>query len=130
MVTSKFAIMGMVICTLITAAGQIFLKLAADNFSPDLSLVFKNYYLMAALILYAIGLVIMTLCYKYGELSVLYPIISLSFIWVSLLSFFWLGESLNAFKIGGVVLTVLGVSFVGKGANGSTKRNTNRSRKR
>jgi len=48
-----------------------------------------------------------------GDLSVLYPIISLSFVAVSLLSVWLLKERMNLLKWIGIVLIIAGVSLIG-----------------
>lgn len=116
MATSKYAIFGMIICTFIITAGQILLKMGVDNFKPDLYSIITNYFLIFAFLFYGAGLIIMTLSYKYGEISVLYPIVSLNFIWVSLFSVFTLGENLNAYKISAILFIVVGIAFIGRGS--------------
>ncbi len=115
MATSKYAIFGMIVCTLLTAAGQILLKKGIDSFTFDLLAILRNYSLVLALLLYGAGLVVMTVSFKYGEISVLYPVVTLSFVWVAVFSSLILGESLNAFKISAVLLIIIGISLIGKG---------------
>ena len=55
------------------------------------------------------------LALREGELSMLYPIISLTYVWVTLLSYTVLGERPNAFKIAGIVVIVIGVAVLGRG---------------
>ena len=44
----------------------------------------------------------------------LYPIIALKYVWVSILSVGLLGETLNVFKVLGLVFIVLGVGVLGR----------------
>ena len=44
-----------------------------------------------------------------------YPIITLNYVWVMLLSVFLFNESLNPYKLAGVAAIMLGVIIVGKG---------------
>lgn len=115
MATNKYAIVGMIACTFLIAAGQIFLKKGTDAFVLDLEMIIRNYNLIIALALYGLGLIVMTISFKYGEMSVLYPVVSLSFVWVSLFSVLILNEQLNGFKIGAVFCIVLGLSLIGRG---------------
>ena len=50
-----------------------------------------------------------------GEVSVLYPLLAMSYVWVSLLSIWFLGEVMTSVKWMGVMGIILGVSFIGIG---------------
>ena len=54
---------------------------------------------------------------KYGELSVLYPIISTGFVWVSFLSVYFFNEFMNFEKWLGIIAIIIGISFIGMGNN-------------
>jgi drug/metabolite transporter (DMT)-like permease len=75
-----------------------------------------NYNLFGAVALYAIGTALFIPALKGGELSVLYPIVALTYIWVSFLSVKFLGEKMNKLKWLGIALIILGVSFIGLGS--------------
>jgi len=48
---------------------------------------------------------------------VLYPIIALTYVWVTILSpIYFRDDHLNSFKVAGVSLIVLGVSLIGVGS--------------
>jgi len=51
-----------------------------------------------------------------GDLSVLYPFVSLSYIWVMLLSIKMLGEKMTKLKWLGILLIISGVSLIGLGS--------------
>jgi drug/metabolite transporter (DMT)-like permease len=57
----------------------------------------------------------MVLALKHAELSVLYPIMSLTYVWLPLISVFWLGEAINAPIIAGIAVITLGVAVLGRG---------------
>ncbi|OYT41623.1 hypothetical protein B6U80_01045 [Candidatus Pacearchaeota archaeon ex4484_26] len=108
-----FAIILMVIVTILTSAGQILLKNGVNLISGISSII--NTTLILGFLLYAIALVLTLLALKKGEVSVLYPIMSLAYVWVALLALLFLGESLNFFKILGIITIFLGVSLIGLG---------------
>jgi drug/metabolite transporter (DMT)-like permease len=58
---------------------------------------------------------------KHGELSVLYPIVSLGYIWTLLWSRLFFGEKLTKSKIAGLALILIGVLFVGLGTDRGKK---------
>ena len=49
-----------------------------------------------------------------GELSVLYPIIAMSYVWVALLSMYFFGDHMNMFKVAGIALIIGGVALLGR----------------
>lgn len=112
--TKSWAVCLVLACTLLTSIGQILLKLGSEKLSFDLSLL-TNYNLIIGAILYAAAAGFLVVALKGGELSVLYPIIATSYIWVTLLSLFYLKESIHAFRWLGIVVIIIGISFIGKG---------------
>jgi drug/metabolite transporter (DMT)-like permease len=52
-----------------------------------------------------------------GQLSVLYPVVSLTYVWVTVLSVVIFHESLNLFKVLGVATIVVGVAILGRNGN-------------
>jgi len=59
---------------------------------------------------------LLVLALRNGQLSVLYPIIALTYVWVAILSPMFFDDVLNAPKIAGVAFIVAGVSFIGFGS--------------
>jgi undecaprenyl phosphate-alpha-L-ara4N flippase subunit ArnE len=58
----------------------------------------------------------MILAYRYGELSVLQPINSMSYVYSLFLGYAVFHEVITVFKIIGVVAIVLGVILLGRGS--------------
>jgi drug/metabolite transporter (DMT)-like permease len=58
----------------------------------------------------------MIVALKHGELSLLYPIISLSYVWVAILSVLLFHEAMNGLKIAGICVIVTGVAILGRGS--------------
>ena len=107
---------GLVIsATIVGAFGPILLKKASAQKLSSVKSLAKNYELFGGVFLYAVGTILFIPALKGGDLSVLYPFVALSYIWVSLLSVKFLGEKMNKFKWMGIVLIILGVSFIGFG---------------
>jgi multidrug transporter EmrE-like cation transporter len=105
-----------VLATIVGSFGPLFLKKGSGRASFNLFDQFRNHNLLLGFILYGVSTVIFIPALKGGELSVLYPITSLSYIWVSLISVRWLGERMNWMKWLGVVSIVIGVSIIGFGS--------------
>lgn len=75
-----------------------------------------NLPLIAGYVLYGINTVMLVLALREGELSVLYPIIALTYVWVTLASYVRLHESPNIYKNAGVTAIILGVIVIGRGS--------------
>jgi multidrug transporter EmrE-like cation transporter len=112
------AVMLVVFCTFLGAAAQILMKLGADHAKahPGLAGMITSPVLIAGYALYAVVTVLIVVAFKDGELSVLYPILSLSYLWVTVLSFFVFHDTLNAYKLIGVTVIIGGVAVLGRGA--------------
>jgi len=115
MATQLWAIGLVILATLAGAFGPILLKRATSKNFSSLKSLLANYHLFGGVLLYAVGTLLFVPALKGGDLSVLYPFVSLSYIWVSLLSVKYLGEKMNKFKWAGIALIILGVTFIGFG---------------
>lgn len=116
MATQLWSIGLVVMATLVGAFGPILLKKASAKSLSNISSLMTNYHLFGGVVLYAFGIIFFIPALKAGDLSVLYPFVALSYIWVSLLSVKFLGEKMNKFKWIGIALIILGVSFIGLGS--------------
>ncbi|MBW3015090.1 hypothetical protein KY330_01595 [Candidatus Woesearchaeota archaeon] len=115
MVTKLKAIMGVLVCTVILSFGQLFFKFGAEALEFEIMKIIMNYYLWLGFVFYGIGAFILVMSLKHGEVSVLYPIIAMSYVWVSLLAMRFLGEVMTATKWSGIVGIIIGVTFIGIG---------------
>lgn len=114
METKSRAVVLVLLSTLFTSSGQIFLKKGANQLVVGMWEVLGNNPLLLGCVLYAVGAVMLIVSLKYGELSVLYPLYALNFIWVSLLSpRFFPSDSMSALKWFGVLMVIVGVSLIG-----------------
>jgi len=110
--TELWAVGLAVLAAAIGSFGPIFIKRGAHlSFERILS----NKYLFLGILTYAVSTVIYLAALRGGELSVLYPIISLTFAGVAVLSVFLLKERMNMYKWAGIVLIIVGVSVIGLG---------------
>ncbi|MEM4239782.1 MAG: EamA family transporter [Candidatus Woesearchaeota archaeon] len=123
MTTALWAAGLVILGTFIGAGGPILFKKGSATFSLDPRkilknplILFRNYYVLLGCLLYSISSFIFIPALRGGELSVLYPLVSLSYIWVSLLSVKFLGERMNLTKITGIALIIIGVSLIGIGS--------------
>ncbi|MFH1125631.1 MAG: hypothetical protein V1703_00765 [Candidatus Altiarchaeota archaeon] len=123
MIKNKWAVVLVFLSTFVTSGGQIFLKEGTYSLNWNLMQQLTNVPLIVGLVLYMIGAVMLIISLKYGDLSLLYPIYSLNFVWVSVMSpYFFNTDSMNAIKWIGVVIVMLGVSCIGMGSAKSARK--------
>lgn len=116
MATSPWAILAVVLATFIGSFGALFLKYGADALSKDLRKLVKNHYLFLGGLCYGLGTVIFIIALKHGELSVLYPFTSLTYVGIAILSVKFLDEKINFFKFVGIASILIGVILIGLGS--------------
>jgi len=80
------------------------------------STIYKNYYLIIGIFVYGLSTLLFIPALKGGELSVLYPMVGLVYVWVSIYSVILLKERMNLLKWTGIGLLLLGVAMIGVGA--------------
>lgn len=103
------------LCTIFGVAAQYFLKTSASSLqSGQILSALASPGLWAGLVLYGINTGLLILALRDGELSLLYPVISLTYVWVTIMSVTILGESMTAAKVAGIALICLGVAFLGR----------------
>lgn len=120
----------MFFCTLIGALAQMLIKQGTAQLGVHVTLrelvrepalffrfclgVVRNSRLFFGYACYGVNVFLIALALKGRELSRLYPIIALTYVWVAVLSIFFLpGEHLNFFKSVGMLFIVSGVSVLG-----------------
>jgi len=96
----------MVLSTVFVATGQLFWKFSGGEISIDLIIGF---------ILYGVGAFAMIIAFRFGELSVLHPMLSLSYVIALFLGVVFLNELIDFWKILGVASIILGVIIMGFG---------------
>ncbi|MFH1133396.1 MAG: EamA family transporter [Nanoarchaeota archaeon] len=116
MTTSPGSIIAVLIACVLGAFASILMKKASHDFTFNIRKILKNKALIFAVLLYGISTVIFVPALRYGELSVLYPFVATTYVWVSLLSIRFLNEKMNPWKWAGIGLILLGVAAIGLGS--------------
>jgi drug/metabolite transporter (DMT)-like permease len=114
------AILIVIACTLIGATAQVLIKLGASHLEHTGLVataigIFTIPTLFAGYFLYGIFTVLLVYALRDAELSILYPVIALSYVWVTLASVLIFHETMNLPKALGVAIIVLGVAVLGRG---------------
>jgi len=114
------AVFIVVACTLIGALAQVLIKLGAAHLEHTGLIatalgIFTIPTLFAGYCLYGVFTVLLVFALRDAELSILYPVIALSYVWVTLASVMVFHESMNPPKAIGLAIIVLGVGVLGRG---------------
>ena len=72
--------------------------------------------LFAGYALYGIFPVLFVSALRHGELSILYPLVSLGYVWVTITAVVAFHEALNPLKFAGIAIIVAGVAVLGGGS--------------
>ena len=102
-----------IITTFFTSTAQILLKLGSERLSFNITTLITNTDLIIGLVFYAIAATSLILSLREGDLSVVYPIISTSYIWVAILSSYFFNELLTTQKMLGLGIIMGGVTLLG-----------------
>ena len=111
-------------CTVLGAAAQILIKVgmspahldpAVNGLIPLVLALVTDIPLIAGYSFYGLMTVAMVMALREGELSKLFPIIALTYVWVTLLSYWLLKDTPNWYKNAGIVTIVIGVAILGQG---------------
>lgn len=111
-----WAVALVLIGVVIGSFGPIFLKKSSKEFCFNIKKLLKNHNLFYGILFYAFATIVFIPALKGGELSVLYPLVSVSYICVSLYSVKFLKEKMNLYKWSGIAIIILGVIFIGLGS--------------
>ena len=121
MATKTWAVVIVIFCTLLTSSAQILLKFGAVRL-PE---VVTNVPLLVGLCIYAFAAAALIVSFKGGEVTVLYPIIATSYVWVMMLSNVFLNEQLVPLKFAGVFSIIAGICCIGLGSKSKNAANVN-----
>lgn len=116
METQLWAIGIVLLASFLGSLGPIMLKKASGKMSFNPIKLLRNHHLIAGFIFYGIGTVLFIPALKGGELTILYPLLAATYIWVCLWSSLLLKEKMNKLKWIGILFIIIGVSFIGIGS--------------
>jgi drug/metabolite transporter (DMT)-like permease len=116
----RLAIFIVLACTLLVALAQYLIKLGANHLShagllATLIGIFTIPQLFAGYCLYGVFTVMFVYALRHGELSILYPLIALGYVWVTITAVVAFHETMNPLKLAGLVVIIAGVAVLGWG---------------
>jgi uncharacterized membrane protein len=105
-----------VFATLVGSLGALFFKLTSNKVHRTFSSWLKTSSFYFGFLFYGISALIFVYALRFGDLSTLYPVAGLSYIWVSLLSIKYLNEKMSIYRWVGIFSILLGIVFIGFGS--------------
>lgn len=103
---NKIGILLMLISALCACAGQLLWKLSVES---------EVYILFLGFFFYGVGALVMILAYKFGELSVLQPILSINYVLSMGIGAIYLREVVTVCRVIGALIIMVGMFFIVKG---------------
>lgn len=95
--------------------GAVFLKLGAEHMKGSLVRLLTNYWLGVGVVLYLLSSVFYMMGISQGQLTVLYPMVSLGYIWAIVWARIFFKEPFTRAKIGGLAMIIFGVALINFG---------------
>lgn len=104
------------LASVVGSFGAVFLKLGAARIGKSV-LTFANSRLIFGVALYLGSSLIYAMGIRGGQLSVLYPLVSLGYVFTLVWSKIFFDEPITRYKVAGLTLILAGVFLVGMGAS-------------
>jgi drug/metabolite transporter (DMT)-like permease len=95
--------------------GAAFLKAGADRLHRDFASLVTNWRLAAGVVFFIGSSLLYLKGIKEGELTILYPMVSLGYVWTLLWSRLFFGEPFTRTKLYGLLLILVGIVFLALG---------------
>ncbi|MEJ7606266.1 MAG: EamA family transporter [Bryobacteraceae bacterium] len=116
MTTPASSIFLVMLASFIGSFGAVFLKSGAGHLHWDLKALLTNWRLAAGIFAFLLSSLFFIAGIKNGELTILYPMGSLGYIWTLLWSRLFFGEPFTRNKFIGVGMILLGILCLGLGS--------------
>ncbi|ELC8444087.1 EamA family transporter [Clostridium perfringens] len=98
-----------VISALCTSFGQLFWKVGVSK---------SIWLILLGFILYGVGALTMIIAFKFGELSILHPLMCIGYIFALINGFLFLKERISLLQFVGIVVIIIGIVFIARGDEG------------
>jgi len=113
--TPVSSMLWVILGSLIGSFGAVQLKAGTQRLEMNLRSILTNWRLGFGIALYVLSSVFFVFGLRRGELSVLYPLVSLSYVWTTFWSRAFFGESITRSKVYALALILAGVTLLGWG---------------
>ena len=102
------------LCAVLGSIGQMLFKLGSASVELSLRSWIINIKVLGGMTLYGFSAILFIIALKHGNLSVLYPVIATSYVWVALISTRVFGEPMSLLKWLGIALILGGVTLIAR----------------
>ncbi len=116
MITTRTAIIIMVLFSMIGPIGLMLLKYGSRNIRKGIMHPFKHYHLLLGLGILVFSFIFYSFMLRFGDVNVLYPLNALNYVWITLFSVKFLNEKMNTWKLAGILLIMASVVLIGIGS--------------
>ena len=113
--TPVSSIVMVLFASFIGSFGAVLLKVGAEHKGSGIKGLLTNYPLAAGIALYLLSSVFFVMGIARGELTILYPMVSLSYIWTLVWSRIFFKEAVTTTKVIGLGVIVIGVACINLG---------------
>lgn len=98
-----------VISALCTSYGQLFWKIGVNE---------NLWLILLGFILYGLGALTMIIAFKFGELSILHPLMCIGYVFALINGFLFLKERISLLQFMGIIVIIIGIVFIARGDEG------------
>jgi drug/metabolite transporter (DMT)-like permease len=113
---TPFSSMALVLtASFVGSFGAVFLKSGADRLHRDVRTLFTNWRLAAGVVFFLASSLLYLRGIREGELTVLYPMVSLGYVWTLVWSRLFFGEPFTREKLIGLAMILTGIVFLALG---------------
>jgi multidrug transporter EmrE-like cation transporter len=104
------------LASFIGSFGAVFLKSGAGRLHRDIRTLLLNYHLAGGVFLFLLSSYFFVLGVRKGELTVLYPLVSLGYVWTLVWSRLFFGEPFTRSKFLGLGMILCGIALLFAGS--------------
>jgi uncharacterized membrane protein len=112
MLTKTLAVVTVLFCAFLGAIAQTLFKIGSKDIDAYIVRWIFNSYIVVGFLLYGISSIGFIYSLKSGDLSLLYPLIATSYIWVTVFAVWFLGEQMPSSRLVGIFLLIIGVFLI------------------
>lgn len=115
--TPSTSVLFVLIASFIGSFGAVFLKFGAEHMTGGIAKLLTNYWLATGIMLYLASSVVymMGVSQPGAQLTVLYPMVSLGYLWAILWARIFFKEPFTMAKAGGLAAIMVGVALINFG---------------
>lgn len=115
--TLSNSVLFILLSSFVGSFGAVFLKLGAEHMTGGLKRILSNYWLATGIVLYLLSSVfyMMGVGQPGAQLTVLYPMVSIGYIWAIVWARVFFKEPFTVAKASGLLMIVFGVALINLG---------------